>query len=213
MNNKTTFYLARHGQTEWNVEYRIQGQLDSPLTLQGEKQASQLAVQCGAVNITQILTSPLGRAVETATICAEVLNLTVKTVPGFEERHFGLWQGKLVADVKVETNYNEITSQITDCKPEQGESAKQLLTRFEKALKAQLQTASDQTFLIVSHGDILRTFMAQFNLSSSSSSYSSSTSLQAAASSQPVLRSGYDYKNAQLIPISYDQTTGTFSRL
>ena len=208
MNNKTTFYLARHGQTEWNVEYRIQGQLDSPLTLQGEKQASQLAVQCGAVNITQILTSPLGRAVETATICAEVLNLTVKTVPGFEERHFGLWQGKLVAEVKVETNYNEITSQITDCKPEQGESAKQLLTRFEKALKAQLQTASDQTFLIVSHGDILRTFMAQFNLSSSSSS-----SLQAAASSQPVLRSGYDYKNAQLIPISYDQTTGTFSRL
>ena len=208
MNNKTTFYLARHGQTEWNVEHRIQGQLDSPLTLQGEKQASQLAVQCGAVNITQILTSSLGRAVETATICAEVLNLTVKTIPGFEERHFGLWQGKLVADVKVETNYNEITSQITDCKPEQGESAKQLLTRFEKALKAQLQTASDQTFLIVSHGDILRTFMAQFNLSSSSS-----PSLQAAASSQPVLRSGYDYKNAQLIPISYDQTTGTFSRL
>ena len=210
MNNKTTFYLARHGQTEWNVEHRIQGQLDSPLTLQGKKQASQLAVQCGAVNITQILTSPLGRAVETATICAEVLNLTVKVVSGFEERHFGLWQGKLVAEVKVEANYNEITSQITDCKPEQGESAKQLLTRFEKALKAQLQTASDQTFLIVSHGDILRTFMAQFNLSSS---FSSSTSLQAEASSQPVLRSGYDYKNAQLIPISYDQTTGTFSRL
>ena len=210
MNNKTTFYLARHGQTEWNVEHRIQGQLDSPLTLQGEKQASQLAVQCGAVNITQILTSPLGRAVETATICAEVLNLTVKVVSGFEERHFGLWQGKLVAEVKVEANYNEITSQITDCKPEQGESAKQLLTRFEKALKAQLQTASDQTFLIVSHGDILRTFMAQFNLSSSFSS-SSSPSLQAA--SQPVLRSGYDYKNAQLIAICYDQTTGTFSRL
>ena len=212
MNNKTTFYLARHGQTEWNVERRIQGQLDSFLTSEGEQQASQLAAQCSKLNITQVLTSSLGRAVQTANICAEQLNITVKPVPGFEERHFGIWQGKLVSEVNGDVNYNEITSHITDCKPEQGESAKELLARFTKALTNQLQTANNETFLIVSHGDILRSFMAQFNdpllLKVSLSEASSSKT-----SSKKALSTGYDYKNAQLIAMTYDQETGTFSKL
>lgn len=198
MNKRTIFYLARHGQTEWNVERRIQGQLDSLLTYEGKIQASQLAVQCSTLNITQILTSPLGRAVQTAAICAETLNLVVKTVPGFEERHFGLWQGKLVSEVNIEENYNEITSLITDCKPGQGESAKELLRRFEKTLIAELQAAHHETYLIVSHGDIIRSFMAQFNHKSLS---------------KKLLSTGYDYKNAQLIAISYDLETGCFTKL
>ena len=222
MNNKTTFYLARHGQTEWNVERRIQGQLDSFLTPEGQQQASQLAGQCRELNITQVLTSSLGRAVQTANICAQQLNITVKSVSGFEERHFGLWQGKLVSEVNDDVHYNEITSQITDCKPEQGESAKELLARFTKALTNQLQTENNETFLIVSHGDILRSFMAQFEEPLSSEASLSDASLSEAAlsetslsktSSKKALSTGYDYKNAQLIAMSYDQTTGKFSKL
>lgn len=198
MNNKTTFYLARHGQTEWNVEHRIQGQLDSPLTIEGKAQALQLAEQCRTLNITQILTSPLARAVDTAIICGQQLQLTPKQVHGFEERHFGVWQGRLVSEVKAELNYVEITSQITDCKPELGESAKELLARFETMLKKQLQVASNETYLIVTHGDILRSFMAQFNTK---------------IFLEPKKSTGYDYKNAQLVPFSYDQTTTTFSKL
>ena len=212
MNNKTTFYLARHGQTEWNVERRIQGQLDSFLTPEGQQQASQLAGQCRELNITQVLTSSLGRAVQTANICAQQLNITVKSVSGFEERHFGLWQGKLVSEVNDDVHYNEITSQITDCKPEQGESAKELLARFTKALTNQLQTENNETFLIVSHGDILRSFMAQFEEPLSSEASLSETSLSE-TSSKKALSTGYDYKNAQLIAMNYDQITGKFSRL
>jgi len=207
LNNKTTFYLARHGQTEWNVERRIQGQLDSFLTAEGEKQVLQLATQCRKLNITQVLTSSLGRALQTAKICAEHLNITVKSVSGFEERHFGLWQGKLVHEVNTDADYNEITSQITDCKPEQGESAKELLALFTKALIKELQTSNDDVFLIISHGDILRSFMAQFHELLLSEASLSKTSAKKA------LSTGYDYKNAQLIAMSYDQTTGKFSRL
>jgi len=208
LNNKTTFYLARHGQTEWNVEHRIQGQLDSSLTLQGRQQASQLAIQCSELklNITQVLTSSLGRAVQTAHICAQQLNIPVKSVPGFEERHFGIWQGKLVSEVNSDINYNEITSQITDSKPEQGESAKELLARFTNALIKELTTNKNETFLMISHGDILRSFMAQFKESIFEKSLSE-------VSSKKILSTGYDYKNAQLIAISYDPETGTFSRL
>ena len=75
MNKKSTFYLARHGQTEWNIEGRIQGQLDSPLTALGKQQALLLAEQCKMLSITSLLTSPLGRALATAELCAKALAL------------------------------------------------------------------------------------------------------------------------------------------
>ncbi|TEW56522.1 histidine phosphatase family protein [Psychromonas sp. RZ22] len=194
MNKKTIFYLARHGQTEWNVEHRIQGQLDSVLTAQGIKQALHLSFLCKTLNISQILTSSLGRAIQTATICGEQLQLTPRVVAGFEERHFGVWQGKLTQQMQSHPDYTEITSQITDCKPEQGESAKQLLTRFENALKNELKTKPNETLLIIIHGDILRCFMAKLVQSKQS-------------------QTGYDYKNGQLNTISYDQETGVFTSL
>jgi len=202
LNNKTIFYLARHGQTEWNVAQRIQGQLDSPLTAQGKQQARSLAEQCRALNITQILTSPLGRAVQTADICGQVLQLSPIQIKGFEERHFGDWQGKFTYQVNTLSDYDEITSQITDCKPMQGESSKQLLARFESTLRDELENAAKEVSLIVIHGDILRCFMAQFipHLTPNSGTQNNAST-------------GYDYKNAELIALNYDQETGIFSSL
>ena len=198
MNHETIFYLARHGQTEWNVEQRIQGQLDSPLTAEGIDQAKSLAEQCIDLNISTILTSPLGRAVETATICAERLGLTPHLIAGFEERHFGVWQGLLVSEVKQHKDYTEIASQITDCKPQSGESAKQALQRFENTLSKTLQQSNQKVSLIVIHGELLRCFLAEF-IASSTQGISNT--------------SGYDYPNGQLIPLRYDQRSGTYSYL
>jgi broad specificity phosphatase PhoE len=202
LNHKTIFYLARHGQTEWNVEQRIQGQLDSPLTTSGEDQARSLAAQCVDLNISAILTSPLGRAVKTAEICAERLSLIPTLVEGFEERHFGTWQGLLVSEVKAHCDYAEITSQITDCKPQSGESAKQALSRFERALSKALQTANQKVTLVILHGELLRCFLTQFVQPA-----------QTAPLGKKPSNTGYDYPNGQLIPLSYDQHTGTYSYL
>ncbi|MDN2664239.1 histidine phosphatase family protein [Psychromonas sp. 14N.309.X.WAT.B.A12] len=202
MNNQTTFYLARHGQTEWNVAQRIQGQLDSPLTPQGKQQAALLAEQCRQLNITKILTSPLGRAVQTADVCGQLLQITPVPVKGFEERHFGDWQGKFTHQVNTLSDYDEITSQITDCKPKHGESSKQLVTRFEATLREELKNAAKEVSLIIIHGDILRCFMAQFI-----------PHLTPNSGSKDNVSTGYDYKNAELIALSYDQDSGTFTSL
>jgi broad specificity phosphatase PhoE len=194
MNNRTTFHLARHGQTSWNIEHRIQGQLDSLLTIKGEAQALQLAISCLPLNISQVLTSSLGRAIQTATICAQRLQVEAKIVDDIEERNFGMWQGCLTPDMQSHADYVEITSQVTDCKPEQGESAKQLLTRFERALKKQFKAKRHETYLIITHGDVLRCFMAQFLKNGQS-------------------QTGYDYKNGQLFSINYDHQTNIFSPL
>ena len=207
MKKDTIFYLARHGQTQWNIEHRIQGQLDSCLTVEGKAQAMRLASSCCSLGITQILTSPLGRAVETADICGTLLNLPVKKVQGFEERNFGLWQGKLTPAMALHSDYDEIVSQMTDCKPEQGESAKQVFTRFDFALKSVLKVFLENSLkhslkemskkmpkdtpLIVIHGELLRCFMTQFNKGK-------------------LVSTGYDYPNGKLIKIVYNHELDQF---
>lgn len=188
---KTILHLARHGQTEWNTEHRIQGQFDSPLTAKGEQQAVQLAMLCLPLQINKILTSSLGRTIQTANICAGKLNIDVIVLDGLKERHFGSWQGLLTQEVQSDIDYTEITSQISDCKPEGGESAKQLLIRFENTLKKQVKEAPDDTYLVVTHGDVLRCFMSQFLMQGQS-------------------QTGYDYKNGHLISIGYDITSDSF---
>lgn len=191
MYKKTIFHLARHGETLWNIENRIQGQLDSELSDLGKQQAKQLALLCQPLSITRILTSSLGRAKQTASICSQQLAVPFAVLAGIEERNFGLWQGKQTSDMHEHQNYVEITSQITDCKPEQGESAQQVLIRFEMALKEKFKEQSNEQYLIITHGDILRCFMTQF--------------LQKGQST-----TGYDYKNGQLISLCYEHNLDVF---
>ncbi|MCI2284085.1 histidine phosphatase family protein [Colwellia sp. MSW7] len=66
---KTRLYLARHGETLWNRTRRLQGQLDSELTDLGNLQSAQIADELVTKNIQLIISSPLGRAVKSATIC------------------------------------------------------------------------------------------------------------------------------------------------
>jgi broad specificity phosphatase PhoE len=69
--------LARHGQTEWNVLGRRQGQLDSPLTAMGLAQARRHAETLAAEAYDAIFTSPLGRAATTAAIIGDTTGVPI----------------------------------------------------------------------------------------------------------------------------------------
>ncbi|MGZ5651565.1 MAG: histidine phosphatase family protein, partial [Usitatibacter sp.] len=62
----TRFIVVRHGQTQWNVESRIQGHRDSPLTAAGEAQAEAVAARLAAERFDVLISSDLGRARQTA---------------------------------------------------------------------------------------------------------------------------------------------------
>ena len=79
--------LARHGQTEWNLARRRQGQLDSPLTAAGRSNAQILAHALAGLGVDMIATSPLGRAHETARIFAAILGADVFVIPELAELH------------------------------------------------------------------------------------------------------------------------------
>ena len=72
---KTTLYLARHGQTTWNKIHRFQGQLDSDLTQTGRQQSEQLALHLAPQEIDLIVSSTLGRSIDSALICQQILGI------------------------------------------------------------------------------------------------------------------------------------------
>lgn len=86
-------FLVRHGQTLWNTEHRLQGQLDSPLTADGRAQAESVARRLAAEPIETVCTSPRGRARTTAEIIADRLGATVVEIPELADVHHGVLAG------------------------------------------------------------------------------------------------------------------------
>lgn len=94
-----TFYVLRHGQTDWNVQMRLQGSTDIPLNETGRAQAHVAAKILAGEGITKIIASPLSRALETARIVGEASGIT----PGIDnrliERNFGQFEGMTIDEV------------------------------------------------------------------------------------------------------------------
>ena len=96
------FYVLRHGQTDWNVQARLQGSTDIPLNDTGRAQARVAADILDGLGITRIVASPLSRALETAQIVGAKLGLTPQTDVRLIERNFGLFEGLTLDEVRRE---------------------------------------------------------------------------------------------------------------
>ncbi|MFI6673791.1 histidine phosphatase family protein [Kribbella sp. NPDC050470] len=100
----TTFeavYLSRHGQTQWNVDGRKQGRLDSPLTSLGRAQANRNAAVLSRELVDAVYTSPLARARTTAEVLATALELPVRVLDELSEVDHGDWSGLTNAEVEA----------------------------------------------------------------------------------------------------------------
>ena len=119
------FYLCRHGQSEFNALGVLQGHLESPLSPLGITQAESLALKAKQWGVDHIVSSHLGRAQQTAHICAEFLNkavlhlqlITPQSTADLAERHLGAWQGKAVAQLAEFHQFNTLCYQQTHLTP------------------------------------------------------------------------------------------------
>ncbi|MBJ2135037.1 histidine phosphatase family protein [Paraglaciecola chathamensis] len=119
------FYLCRHGQSEFNALGLLQGHLESPLSPLGITQAESLALKAKQWGVEHIVSSHLGRAQQTAHICAEFLNkavhhlqlITPQSTADLAERHLGAWQGKAVAQLAEFHQFNTLCYQQTHLTP------------------------------------------------------------------------------------------------
>lgn len=153
---KTRIYLARHGETLWNKTQRLQGQLDSELTPLGKTQSLEIAGTLATKNIDLIISSPLGRAVESAFICQQKLKVTHQISDNLMERNLGVWQGKEVKTLQLLTEYDELLNQVTSLKIKYSESALACGQRIFNSLKQLANEHLGQNLLIIFHGEALR---------------------------------------------------------
>ena len=89
----TRLYLVRHGQTDWNLAGKLQGQTDIPLNETGRQQAKQAKKLLGNLSFDAVYSSPLSRAVETAQLISGHSTLQIITDERIKEIAFGQWEG------------------------------------------------------------------------------------------------------------------------
>jgi broad specificity phosphatase PhoE len=159
----TKIYLVRHGETDWNLEGRYQGQKDIPLNTMGIKQAQIAAQSLDGNTYYALYSSDLIRAVQTAQEISKKLNLPIITNPALREINQGNWEGQFIKDVlntmgdKVRAVYQ---NPYTDRKPG-GESIGEVAERMYAYLDHLAENHSQETIIVVSHGLAIATVLCK----------------------------------------------------
>ena len=138
-------YVARHGETDWNVQHRLQGWTDRPLDETGRTQAAALAESLKGVHVDAIYSSTLSRSRETAQAVAGK-TMMVKSLDGLRERNYGHFQGGSDMDPEYLRRMNDWNDRLDD-----GESLNQLLARTRESLAQIRREHPAGNVLIVAH--------------------------------------------------------------
>lgn len=154
----TRFGLIRHAQTVWNREKRIQGQSDSPLSEQGQRQAAAWGQDLKRFSWSRILASDTGRALATAERINAHLKVPLTVDSRLKEQDWGQWEGKTVRQIEAEAP-QMLDEQIHagwDFCPPGGESRLSVLTRGQKALREAAEHHPGDIFLVVTHEGVVK---------------------------------------------------------
>ncbi len=148
--------LLRHGQSEWNAAGRWQGIADSPLTDLGRHQARQIGELLAAAEIqfSNVWSSDLERAWQTASIIGEILGVDVRTDPMLREAHAGEWEGMTAGEIARDWP-GHLEQHL---RPPGFESFESVVARALVGLRA-IAAAGDQSdgfALVVAHTGLMR---------------------------------------------------------
>lgn len=157
----TKVIFIRHGQTEWNVTGRYQGQSDVKLTEEGRKQAEKLADNFPVAKVDAIYASDLCRAMVTAETIAAKFGLKVQAEPAFRELRFGDWEGLTYQQIvdKWEEAMANFLQHPDILEIPGGESFPAVQQRAMKRLNELIEKHDGQTIVVVAHGAVLRTML------------------------------------------------------
>jgi len=153
----TRLCLVRHGETAWNAEGRVQGQLDVPLSEVGRAQARAVAAALALERFDAIYSSDLVRVRQTAAPAAERLGMPVALETALRERHYGMFERHTYAEVRE--RYPAEYARFRDKDPEfdfgSGEALKAFERRALDCVAALIERHAGQSLLVFTHGGVL----------------------------------------------------------
>ena len=154
--------LWRHGRTEWNVQYRWQGQSDIPLDAVGLTQAAAAAQQLAQYEPTLIVSSDLKRAHRTAQFLAEASGAPLLVDERLRETNGGLWEGLTQDDIRREYADELVAWQRDMSRPAgiTGESRPDVALRMTEAIEEHISSMTSGTVVFATHGGASRDTVA-----------------------------------------------------
>ena len=160
-----TLYITRHGQTEWNVESRMQGWADSPLTKTGVDAAKKLGIRLQDVPLDAVYSSTSGRTIHTAQLIIGERDIPLIQKADLREINVGEWQGQVSRDIERDyaeqlKTYYERPSQYESTS---GENFHILKERILRALEEISTAHPDGNVLIVTHGVVKKCLINHFS--------------------------------------------------
>jgi broad specificity phosphatase PhoE len=165
-NNYCTLYIVRHGETEWNKNGTVMGQMDSPLTPEGVEQVKATAEALKHVHFDAIFSSDSPRAQRTAEIIRLDRKLAVQTSKLLRERKYGHFEGGSAAKYHTAIQHlleeKERLAEKEKWKfrlSEDIESDEELAERFLVQLREIAAAYPGKTVLVTTHGGCVRTFL------------------------------------------------------
>lgn len=160
--NATTLILLRHGETEWNLSGRWQGQaMDTDLSQRGREQARIVARRLRTYPFGAIYSSDLKRAWDTACIVGDEVGLRPVADAALRESDIGVWTGMTWEEISLRYP-DEIAAMVAgeDVRRGGGESMSELTSRLAAAVERIAAAHPGETVLLVSHGAALRSMVA-----------------------------------------------------
>lgn len=159
----TKLYLIRHGETDFNIEKRFQGQSDVPLNAAGHAQAAVVAEALATMHFDRIYSSDLVRAMETARAIAGYHSLPVTPDPRWRECSTGEWTGMTVDEVNQRwpgVLEDWWRNGFVESTPAGGESLADLTARAREAMLAMGEAHPGEQIAIATHGGTIRAAIA-----------------------------------------------------
>lgn len=156
--------LVRHGETQWNNDYRIQGVSDIALNDRGERQAKLVAKRLSNEKIAAIYTSPLKRALATASAIAKYHRLTVATRDGLKELCHGVLEGKTAEEAHRDHGplVDQWRQDPVNIRVPGGESLLELQARAWKVIEEITERHQGDHVVAVSHHNTIITILCRF---------------------------------------------------
>ncbi len=157
MSEATRIIAIRHGETAWNLDTRIQGHLDIPLSAVGHRQAARLAAALSDEPLAAIYASDLTRARQTAQYLGQAQGVAVTPVPALRERGFGDFEGKTFSEIEALLPEQSLRwrRRDPDFAPAGGESLLTLRSRVVAAAERLAAQHPGELIALIGHGGVM----------------------------------------------------------
>jgi broad specificity phosphatase PhoE len=160
---QTTVYLVRHGVTDWHREGKLTGQRDVALNDDGVAQGEAAAAALSGVPISEVLSSPLLRALQTAEIIGRRFGIEVARDPRLTDIRVGQWEGMSYAQISASEEYRRFIADPAAERIPGGERLDEVRRRAVSGIEQALaDNPSGDGIAVVTHAGVIRLLVCHY---------------------------------------------------